>query len=278
MATVPKKKSTKTSTPVKRKPARRKRRLSVNWREVKAWILLILIGLVLYFLARPSVEEIIGNTIDRGARVPAGTWQYGIDISHHNDSGIQWDSLFVMTDAHRHTVRHLEEARDVQPIRFVFIKATEGVTFRDRRFKENWTEAGKRSLSRGAYHFYRTSKDPVEQARHFIRVVGSLKYRDLPPVLDIETLHGGISRQKLNADLKTWLETVGKHYGKTPIVYTYESFARDYLDRSITDKYPIWIAHYGVSSPDREDWDYWQFSDEGVVHGIPGYVDLNVMR
>lgn len=233
---------------------------------------------MLYFLARPAVEEIIIANIDSGEKVPAGNWKYGVDLSHHNAGDIQWDSLYVMTDARGRTVRQLSEARDIQPVSFVFIKATEGISHKDRRFAGRWKEAGERSLSRGAYHFYRTSKNPAEQARHFIRTVGSLKYRDLPPVLDIEILHDGCSKERLNADLKVWLETIENHYGKRPIIYTYETFARDYLDRSLTGNYPVWIAHYGVRRPDREDWDYWQFTDKAVVHGVPGLVDLSVAR
>ena len=254
----------------------RKRR-QVNWQEVKAWVLLVIIGLVLYFLARPVVEEWTAGP-GAGAKVPSGHWQYGIDLSHHNGGRIEWDSLFVMTDRNGYTVRDLADAVDVQPVRFVFIKATEGVTHKDTRFADNWKEAGKRALSRGAYHYYRPNKDPGAQARHFIKTVGPLKYRDLPPVLDIETFHAGGSKEKLNADLRIWLETVGTHYGKRPIVYTYESFARDYLDKDILSDYPVWIAHYEVNRPMRAGWDYWQFTDRAVVHGVHGHVDMSVTK
>lgn len=117
----------------KNKPVTRKkkvRRRTINWQEVKSWVLLLLIGLVLYFLARPAVEEIIVSNIDSGATVPPGNWKYGVDLSHHNDGKILWDSLFVMTDARGRTVRNLEDAREVQPVSFVFMKATEGVSHR----------------------------------------------------------------------------------------------------------------------------------------------------
>ena len=46
-----------------------------------------------------------GSTAERGAKVPPGTWRYGIDISHNNSGKIAWDSLRVMTDSKRRTVR-----------------------------------------------------------------------------------------------------------------------------------------------------------------------------
>ena len=43
--------------------------------------------------------------------------------------------------------------------------------------------------------------------------------------------------------------------------------------------YPLWIAHYVVSTPDNNGiWDNWigfQYSESGSVRGIPGKVDLD---
>ena len=114
----------------------------------------------------------------------------------------------------------------------------------DKDFKRNWQDAGRSGLRRGAYHFFRSSKDGEAQARLFIKTVGDLRFKDLPPVLDIETIHRGGSMKKLNEEALKWLETIEGHYGKKPIVYTGSSFARDWLSKRITDNYPVWIAHY----------------------------------
>lgn len=219
-----------------------------------------------------------GGDSERGAKVPSGTWRYGIDISHNNPKPIVWDSLYVMTDHKRKTVRDPYSAKDIKPVSFVFVKATEGASFVDPDFKENWRDAGRSGLRRGAYHFFRSSKDGEVQARNFISTVGDLRIMDLPPVLDIETIHLGCSKELLNQRALKWLQTVESHYGKKPVVYASSSFIRDHLSKEITDNYPIWVAHYGKDRPSHDDWTWWQFTDKAVVKGVPGLVDLSVMK
>ena len=219
-----------------------------------------------------------GAGVERGAKVPAGSWRYGIDISHNNEGKIVWDSLYVMIDNKRRTVRDPYSAKDIKPVSFVFIKATEGASFVDPDFKENWREAGKSTLRRGAYHFFRSSKDGETQARNFISTVGDMRIKDLPPVLDIETIHKGCSKELLNQRALQWLQAVEKHYGKKPAVYASSSFIRDHLKKEITDNYPLWVAHYGKPRPAHEEWVWWQFTDKAVVKGVPGNVDLSVME
>ena len=216
--------------------------------------------------------------VERGARIPPGIWRYGIDISHNNQGRIVWDSLFVMTDSRRRTVRDPYLAKDIKTVSFVFIKATEGASFKDRDFKNNWKNAGKTDLRRGAYHFFRSSKDGEVQARNFISTVGDLRYKDLPPVLDIETIHFGCSRELLNQRALQWLKAVEKRYGRKPAIYASSSFIKDYLDKEIVENYPVWVAHYEKDSPAFEGWTWWQFTDRAVVKGVPGEVDLSVMR
>lgn len=180
------------------------------------YIFLIVLAIVI-FLAIPFFAE---NESESGARVPEGSYRYGIDISHHNSGEPEWDSLRVMIGADGKTVRSMKAAKSILPVTFVFIKATEGLDFKDRNFKRNWVEAGKRNYARGAYHFYRSSKDPVIQAQNFIKTVGELRYRDLSPVLDVETIHRGCSRKSLNDNLLLWLKIVGEKYGRKPVIYT----------------------------------------------------------
>ena len=184
----------------------------------------------------------------------------GIDVSNHQGK-IDWG-----------------KAAQDRNISFVYIKATEGAGFQDKDFRKNWKDAGKSGLRRGAYHFFRSSKDGEVQARNFIRTVGELKYRDLPPVLDIETIHIGCSKELLNQRALQWLKAVEKRYGKKPVVYASSSFVKDNLCKEITSNYPIWVAHYEKDRPGLEDWTWWQFTDKAVVKGVPGRVDLSVMK
>lgn len=261
-------------------PAKRPRRKKRKPKKVNigVWTAVGIAASVILALAVMFISQGGGGGHETGAKVPPGDWRYGIDISHHNAGDIVWDSLYVLTDKRGKTIRDHHLAKDIRPVSFVFIKATEGVSMVDKDFKRNWQDAGRSGLRRGAYHFFRSSKDGVAQARLFIKTVGDLRFKDLPPVLDIETIHRGGSMKKLNEEALKWLETIEGHYGKKPIVYTGSSFARDWLSKRITDNYPVWIAHYEKDRPDFDDWTFWQFTDKAVVKGVPGPVDLSVMK
>ena len=264
----------KKKTVRKKGKGRKKRKLKVPpWAAVAAAVVLLAlaVGLPLLRHIRPAGEG--------GASLPPMAFQaLGIDISHNNEGPILWDSLRVMVDRSGRTVRDLDRARNVYPVKFVFIKATEGISMRDPKFKTYWAEAGERDIQRGAYHFFRTSRDGAAQARNFIATVGQLRHGDLPPVLDLETIHRGCTYKLLNDRALQWLKEVEKHYGRKPIVYTPDSFARDILSSEIKDNYPIWIAHYGVDSPIHKDWEYWQFTDRAWICGMPEPVDLSIRR
>lgn len=261
-------------------PAKRPRRKKRKPKKVNigVWTAVGIAASVILALAVMFISQGGGGGHETGAKVPPGDWRYGIDISHHNAGDIVWDSLYVLTDKRGKTIRDHHLAKDIRPVSFVFIKATEGVSMVDKDFKRNWQDAGRSGLRRGAYHFFRSSKDGVAQARLFIKTVGDLRFKDLPPVLDIETIHRGGSMKKLNEEALKWLETIEGHYGKKPIVYTGSSFARDWLSKRITDNYPVWIAHYEKDRPDFDGWIFWQFTDKAVVKGVPGPVDLSVMK
>lgn len=263
------------TSPAKR-PRRKKRKpKKVN---IEVWTAVGIAASIILALAVMFISQGGGGGHETGAKVPPGDWRYGIDISHHNAGDIVWDSLYVLTDKRGKTIRDHHLAKDIRPVSFVFIKATEGVSMVDKDFKRNWQDAGRSGLRRGAYHFFRSSKDGEAQARLFIKTVGDLRFKDLPPVLDIETIHRGGSIKKLNEEALKWLETIEGHYGRKPIVYTGSSFARDWLSKRITDNYPVWIAHYEKDRPDFDGWTFWQFTDKAVVKGVPGPVDLSVMK
>ena len=101
---------------------------------------------------------------------------------------------------------------------------------------------------------------------------------DLPPVLDVE-LTGKRPKKELQQNIKKWLDRVEAHYGVKPILYTSYKFKTRYLDDSLFNAYPYWIAHYYVDSVRYEGkWHFWQHTDIGSVPGIHHDVDLNVFN
>lgn len=258
-----------------RKRGRKKRKakvISVYW-FVAAAVLTVLIFVVVPVLVSRCTGE-------RGVQVPEGHYGYAVDISKYQKD-IVWDSLMVLTDAQGHTMRDIKTATAIQRVRYVMVKATEGENHHDALFTDHWKRSAKAGYSRGAYHFFRSSKSPEKQAQNFIRTVGNIRHKDLPPILDVETIHAGCSNAELNRRLLVWLEIIEKHYGRRPIIYTGDAFLRERLSPEIFEHYPIWIARYGsgrsLETPRFKNWMMWQFTDHATVYGIPTPCDLSVV-
>ena len=188
---------------------------------------------------------------------------FGFDISHYQRvEDIKWDSLAI--------------GNRTIPLKFVVLRATMGNKSADRHFSEFWKLAKQHELIRGAYHFYRPDEDPVIQANNFLANV-KLEQGDLPPILDIEKAPLRKDKATLIADLKVWCKIVEKAYGVKPIIYTYYHYHKDYLKGEF-EGYPLWLANYNdVSVPSPDDsWQFWQFTEKGIVYGINTKVDLDV--
>lgn len=200
------------------------------------------------------IQKILSNNLDK---------TYGFDISHYqNREDIKWDSLTI--------------GNKTIPLEFVVMRATMGNRNADKHFDEFWGQAKKNNLIRGAYHFYRADEDPIIQANNFMDNV-KLESGDLPPILDIEKIPKRKTNKKLIEDLKIWCKIVEETYGEKPIIYTYYHYYKDFLKGEFDD-YPLWLANYNdvpTPSPDS-DWDFWQFTENGIVHGINTKVDLDI--
>ena len=194
---------------------------------------------------------------------PEGYEIHGIDISHHQGR-IDWEEL-----KDNGQIDHC-------PIRFVMIKATEGATQTDRNFRDNFFQARENGFTRGAYHFYSVHSPAEQQAYHFIKTV-DLENGDLPPVLDVEHKPKNQSDEDFRHSVLKWLNIVESHYRVKPIIYTYFKFKTRYLNDSIFDQYPYWIAHYYVDSLEYQGpWKFWQHTDVGRLPGVKGNVDFNI--
>ena len=257
------------SSTTKKKRKSRKKKIAKKW-EVPSWLYYVLMGVIVvlfavvfyYFFIRPYSyrwKPCYGMKA-YGVCMPYGYQVHGIDISHYQGE-IDWNML-----------KQTRSARF--PVRFIFMKSTEGGDYSDKTFQANFDSARAHGFIRGAYHFYNPKTDPVKQADFFIHTV-RLEKGDLPPVLDIEKK--GKDTRKLQNDLKVWLRKVEAHYGVKPIIYASYKFKTKYLTDSVFNAYPYWIAHYYVDSVRYEgDWKFWQHTDVGILPGISEQVDLNI--
>ena len=264
------KKPTRKPAP-KRTPSKRKAKKVIQ-KEIPAWAryLLGLLVVIVFvsgfygFFIRPYAYrwKPCYGLKGYGVCMPHGYQVHGIDISHYQGE-VDW--------------KMLKQTRQGQfPINFVFMKATEGGDFSDDKFVANFDSARAHGFVRGAYHFYNPKTDAHKQADFFIQSV-KLEPGDLPPVLDIEKK--GRDLKKLQQDLKVWLWKVESHYGVKPIIYASYKFKTRYLNDSVFNSYPYWIAHYYVDSVQYQgEWKFWQHTDVGTLPGIEEKVDLNIFN
>lgn len=199
---------------------------------------------------------------------PSGYTVRGIDISHYQQS-IDWQKLSsaMMND---------------DPVTFVIIKGTEGVSILDENFNENFYQAKRHDFVRGAYHYLSPDISASKQARFFLKQV-HLEPGDLPPVLDIEEYSKWKSAGRTKEDIQRmaleWLDIVGRHYRVRPIIYSNFKFRQDILTDTAFNRYPFWVAHYYVEKPRNDiQWTMWQHTDCGRVDGIRGFVDCNIFN
>ena len=213
---------------------------------------------------RPEVMRPTYGTEAYNVHIPDGYTVHGIDISHHQGI-IDWEKLQSAQKA------------DI-PIRFVFIKATEGGDHKDSHFDNNFAAAREHGFIRGAYHFYNPATDPITQADFFISHA-TLEKGDLPPVIDIEKAPSRQQQRSFYAQLIQFLYRLEAHYGVRPILYASYKYKEHYLDYPELDRYPLWIAHYHVPQPGYQgEWSFWQHTDRGVLPGIEEKTDLNVFH
>jgi len=202
----------------------------------------------------------LNNTESKNQSLSGDT--YGIDISNHQGE-IDWKQVSKWKN------------RDIS---FVYIKATEGATFIDKRYEANITEAKSNGLLVGSYHYFRTTSSVKEQFENFIKTVDKDK-QDLIPLIDVEEKKNW-DNQTFHKNFKEFLKMVEDYFGQKPMIYTVNSFYNSNLSGNYTP-YHFLIGRYGKNAPnmrDKSSWTIWQFSETGRVEGIPKPVDIDMLN
>ncbi len=193
----------------------------------------------------------------------------GVDVSHYQGT-INWTAV--------HNAG----------IKFAYIKATEGTTYRDPQFSANYLNAYNAGVIRGAYHFGRPDgASGATQANYFADHGGawSADGKTLPGTLDIEYGPNSTCYGLSQASMRSWITSfVNQYHARTtrwPVIYSttdwwttctgnYSGFAANC---------PLWLARYnttpGTLPAGWSFWTFWQYTSTGSVSGISGNVDRN---
>lgn len=160
-------------------------------------------------------------------------------------------------------------------IKFVYVKATEGATYRSRHYQYNIENARQYGIHVGAYHFFRPNVPVEKQFRNFTTVVKK-EDQDLIPLIDVEVRGNNLTVKALVDSVLAFADKLEDYYGCKPMIYTGHAFYNSYLSGKIPG-YPLFIARYSKVEPrltGGANWVLWQFSEKGVIAGIDHAVDL----
>lgn len=162
-------------------------------------------------------------------------------------------------------------------IDIVYIKSSQGTDITDPYFRTNYTNAKANGLKIGFYHFLTATSvtDAINEANYFCSVISGTQ-PDCKLAMDFEVFNN-LSNEEINNISFAFLQRVQELTNKEVVVYSDAYNATNVFSSALAERYPLWIAEYGVSEPvDTTNWSSWegfQYTDTGEIAGISGYVD-----
>ncbi|MGH3520503.1 MAG: lysozyme [Haloechinothrix sp.] len=160
--------------------------------------------------------------------------------------------------------------------RFAYVKATEGLTYKNPYFTQQYNGSYNVGMIRGAYHFALPDKSTgAEQANYFAGNGGgwSRDGKTLPGVIDLEyNPYGSTCYGKSKAGMAAWIKSFHDTYqvrtGRYPVIYTSKSWWDQCVGTAgnFASTSPLWIARYSSSvGAMPHGWRYytfWQYSTD----------------
>jgi GH25 family lysozyme M1 (1,4-beta-N-acetylmuramidase) len=191
---------------------------------------------------------------------------HGVDVSSHQGN-VAWSTLWN------------------SGVRFAYSKATEGTSYKNPYFAQQYNGSYNQGMIRGAYHFATpNSSSGATQANYFVSNGGgwSKDGKTLPGVLDIEyNPYGSTCYGKSASAMVSWIKDFTSTYkaktGRDAVIYTTTSWWKQCTGNSgaFGNTNPLWIARY-ASSPGGlpAGWGFytfWQYTSTGPTVGDHNY-------
>nr|MBD5377217.1 hypothetical protein [Bacteroides sp.] len=229
-------------------------------------------------ISRPRQIALISIVVSTLCVVTAAVWlvmdERGRDIMSLPIDKEVYPVTGIDVSAHNGTINFEKVAAD--NVDFVIIKATEGATFKDKAFIDNYRRARKAGLKVGAYHFFRFDTPGHMQALNMLHSVRGLSL-DLPLTIDVEewTNPGNEPVEAVLDRLWEMTDYLERH-GYPLMIYTNKK-GLDRFFEGHPRNIPLWLCTF--SEPDsRYPWTLWQHTHRGRVDGVDGLVDMNTFN
>ena len=187
----------------------------------------------------------------------------GLDVSSHQGN-VNWSTVAA------------------HGAKFAYIKATEGTTYRNPYFAQQYNGSYHAGLIRGAYHFALPNRSGGKaQADYFAGHGGgwSKDGKTLPGALDIEynPYRGGTCYGISTAAMVNWIrDFLNEYHAKTTrwaVIYTTTDWWRTCTGNSsrFATNSPLWIARVnsrvGTLPAGWSTYSFWQFATSGTFPG-----------
>ncbi|WP_399095880.1 lysozyme [Streptomyces sp. BBFR2] len=186
----------------------------------------------------------------------------GVDVSSHNGN-VGWAALRQ------------------GGVRFAYVKATEGTTYKNPYFTQQYKGAYDAKIIHGAYHFALPDHSSgAAQAKYFAKQGGawSKDGRTLPGALDLEyNPYGATCYGKSAAAMVDWIADFTKTYRaatkRDAVIYTSTNWWKQCTGNSkkFGKTNPLWVPRYGSSvGALPAGWSFqtiWQYTSSGKTVG-----------
>lgn len=157
-----------------------------------------------------------------------------------------------------------------------------GKLYADERAQENLKEAKAAGLAVGAYLFSQAISvaEAMEEAEFALQQLEGISL-DMPLVYDWEYVSpeartANVDRRTLTDCTLAFCRRV-EEAGYEAMIYFNVTQAKELLYLEELTHYRFWLAMYDTAGTFPCKVDYWQYTNEGTIPGIEGYVDINMM-
>ncbi len=156
-------------------------------------------------------------------------------------------------------------------------RGTSGNMAEDPTYLTNITAAKKNGIKVGIYFYSMatTEAQAVEEASLAVSLAKQTGSLDLPIFIDMEdNVQRSLTTAQRDAIVTAFCKTVASS-GYTAGIYASKSWLEDMLTMSKFSSYMVWCAQYNTKCTYSGRYEIWQYSCQGTVPGITGYVDMN---
>lgn len=200
---------------------------------------------------------------------PGYTSRVGIDVSKFQGD-IDWQKV------------------KAQGIQFAFIRVgnrgygQEGTLNTDGKYMQNIEGAKAAGIPVGVYFYSQAvnEQEAVEEAEYVLNLIDGIQLEypvvyDAEYVIEDEARTDHVTAEQFTANTIAFCQRIQSE-GYDPVIYATMKWEAYALELEKVNDYPKWYADYEDYPQTPYDFTYWQYTNEAVIDGISGPVDLNL--